>query len=66
MQLAKKLNVSQKAIDFWEKGINEPKASNIKKLADYFQISTDELLGRESSVTGNIEIKSDFYLTEEE
>ena len=26
-QLAKAIGVSQKAIDFWEKGINEPKAS---------------------------------------
>ena len=43
--LAKEINVSQKAIDFWEKGINEPKASYIIQLAKYFNVSTDYLLG---------------------
>lgn len=47
--LAKAIGVSQKAIDFWEKGINEPKASYIIKLADYFGVTTDFLLGRKGS-----------------
>ena len=46
--LAKKLGVSQKAIDFWEKGINEPKASHIIVLANFFNVSTDYLLGLEN------------------
>ena len=45
-KLAKAIGVSQKAIDFWEKGINEPKASYVIKLADYFSVSADYLLGR--------------------
>ena len=44
-KLAKAINVSQKAIDFWEKGINEPKAGYIVLLASYFNVSTDYLLG---------------------
>lgn len=44
--LAKQIGVSQKAIDFWERGINEPKASYIVKLADFFNVSSDYLLGR--------------------
>lgn len=44
--LAKAIGVSQKAVDFWEKGENEPKASYILKLADFFDVSTDYLLGR--------------------
>lgn len=47
--LAKQIGVSQKAIDYWERGINEPKASYIVKLADYFDISADALLGRVES-----------------
>lgn len=47
--LAKQIGVSQKAIDYWERGINEPKASYIVKLADYFDISADVLLGRVES-----------------
>ena len=45
--LAKEIGVTQKAIDFWEKGINEPKASYIIKLAKFFGVSSDYLLGME-------------------
>ena len=45
-ELAKAVGVSQKAIDYWERAINEPKASYIIALADFFDISSDELLGR--------------------
>ena len=47
IELAKRVGVTQKAIDFWEKGINEPKASYIINLAKIFNISTDYLLGLE-------------------
>lgn len=43
--LAQQIGVSQKAVDYWERGINEPKASYIVKLADYFDVSADYLLG---------------------
>ncbi len=46
--LAKIIGVSQKAIDYWEREINEPKATYIILLADYFMVSTDFLLGREN------------------
>ncbi len=45
-QLAKQIGVSQKAIDYWEREINEPKASYIIRLADFFEVSADFLLGR--------------------
>ena len=44
-QLAKVVGVTQKAIDFWEKGINEPKASYIVAMAKFFDVSADYLLG---------------------
>jgi len=47
-ELAKEIGVSQKAIDFWEKGINEPKATYIINLAKYFDVSADYLLGIEN------------------
>ena len=40
------VGVSQKAIDFWERGVNEPKATYIVRLADFFDVSCDVLLGR--------------------
>lgn len=45
-QLAKIIGVSQKAIDYWERNINEPKASYIIDLCNCFNISADYLLGR--------------------
>lgn len=47
MKLAEQIGVTQKAIDFWEKGINEPKASYIIKLAKFFGVTSDYLLGIE-------------------
>lgn len=46
-KLAIEIGVTQKAIDFWEKNINEPKASYIIKLAKYFNVSADYILGIE-------------------
>ena len=45
--LAKAMGVSQKAIDYWEREINEPKATYIIELAKYFGVSCDYLLGQE-------------------
>ena len=45
LQLAKSIGVSQKAIDYWERSINEPKASYIVKLAVFFGVTADYLLG---------------------
>ena len=44
--LARHIGVSQKAVDYWERGVNEPVASNILSLAVFFNVTTDELLGR--------------------
>ena len=45
--LAKNIGVTQKAIDFWEKSINEPKATYIIKLAKFFNVTCDYILGVE-------------------
>ena len=42
MQLAKIIGVSQKAIDYWERNVNEPKASYIIALVKAFDITFDE------------------------
>lgn len=46
-KLAKDLGVNKQTISFWEEGVNEPKISYLCKLADYFEVSTDFLLGRQ-------------------
>ena len=45
--LAKSIGVTQKAIDFWEKSINEPKATYIVKLAEFFNVTCGYILGTE-------------------
>lgn len=44
-QLAKEIGVSKGIISWWETGMSEPTASNIIKLAKYFDVTTDYLLG---------------------
>lgn len=41
-QLAKEIGVSQKAIDYWERDVNEPKLSYIMALVKTFDVSYDE------------------------
>ena len=41
-KLAKMINVSQKAIDYWERNVNEPKISYIIALVRFFNITFDE------------------------
>lgn len=43
-QLAEKLNVSKGMISFWENGKYEPTASNIITIANFFDVSIDDLL----------------------
>ena len=42
MQLSKIVGVSQKAIDYWERNVNEPKASYIISLVRTFDLTFDE------------------------
>ena len=42
MQLAKVIGVSQKAIDYWERNVNEPKSSYIIALVREFEIMFDD------------------------
>ncbi len=46
--LADKIGVSRRAITFWESGINEPKATYIARLATFFGVTSDYLLGLEN------------------
>ena len=44
--LAKKLNISHKTISHWETGYSEPSISQLIELADIFETTIDELVGR--------------------
>ena len=51
-QLADQIGVTQGAVYFWEKGVNEPTAGYLIKMAELFGISVDELLSFECERTG--------------
>ena len=42
MQLGKLIGASQKAVDYWERNVNEPKSSYIIALVRCFEITFDE------------------------
>ena len=53
-ELGKVLNVSGKTIGTWERDSRQPNIETINALANYFNVSTDYLLGRkEDSKTKN-------------
>ena len=51
--LAEKIGVTQGAVYFWEKEINEPTVGYIIKLATVFGVSIDELLSYEPKKENN-------------
>ena len=42
LKLGKLIGVSQKAVDYWERGVNEPKASYVISLVKTFELTFDE------------------------
>lgn len=67
-QLAEHIGVSKGIISIWENNINEPKASYLKKLCDFFEVSADYILGR-SDDFGNITVhaeKTGAFLADDE
>ena len=46
-EIADELNINRTTYRSWEKEINEPNIEALKKLADYYQVSIDRLVGRQ-------------------
>ncbi|HIU97156.1 MAG TPA: helix-turn-helix transcriptional regulator [Candidatus Ornithoclostridium faecigallinarum] len=46
-QLADKLSVTQRKVSYWESGKIEPDLESLWKLADFFDVTIDELVGRQ-------------------
>lgn len=46
-QLASAVGVTQQAISFYENDVNEPTIGICEKIADFYGITLDELVGRE-------------------
>ncbi|WP_196590500.1 helix-turn-helix domain-containing protein [Pectinatus frisingensis] len=54
--LATILGVSQQAIGSWEVGRTSPDPEMLKKIANYFNVSTDHLLGNDSLKTDSVKL----------
>ncbi len=52
--LAKKLGITRSSVNAWELGISIPSTQYIVELAFLFDVSTDYLLGVDSSATINV------------
>ena len=48
-EFAKIIGVAQQTVGSWEKGNSAPNYEILKKIADYFNVSADYLLGRENA-----------------
>lgn len=56
IELAKELKIAQGTLSTWETGKYEPDNESLKKLADYFNVSVDYLLGRtDTAEPSNVE-----------
>lgn len=55
-KLAKDIGVNKQTVNFWCDGINEPKISYLQKIALYFDVSADYLIGLENE-DGSINTK---------
>lgn len=47
LKLSKETGITQQAISYWERNQRTPNVIDCIKLADYYQISLDELVGRD-------------------
>lgn len=56
--IAETIGVSPQSYGYYENGVNKPDPEMLIKLADFFQCSTDYLLGREDDI-GNIVIQNE-------
>ena len=58
-QIAEFLGTSQPSYQNWEKGTRKPSRNTIQKLADFFNVSTDYLLGKTDFPDLDLEIDID-------
>lgn len=61
--LAEKIDVSQAAVGYWEKGERTPSIEACQKLADYFHVSPSYLMGWDEEYD-ELEKKIDYILSE--
>lgn len=59
-ELAQKLEIDNTTVSKWEADVYEPDTNTLNKLADFFEVTTDYLLGRTENPKG-YETNMSFY-----
>lgn len=57
-ELGDKINITDKAISKWERGLSFPDISMLNSLADFFEIDVSELLNGERGITKEIDVEA--------
>jgi transcriptional regulator with XRE-family HTH domain len=63
-KLSKDTGIPQSLISVWKKSEQKPASDNLQKLADYFEVTTDYLLGNEKTPLVNNDEELTEYLEE--
>ena len=50
-ELANALGISKSAVNMYERGERQPNFETLEKIADYFRVNTDYMLGRTDDIT---------------
>lgn len=64
-EIAEKLGISRSTIGMYETGAREPDFETLEKIADFFNVDTDYLLGRTDKTTVLPETAGHYYLNED-
>lgn len=65
LEMAERLGVSKSTISMYENGNREPDFDTLERIADYFNVDIDYLLGRTDKTTVLPETVSKYYLNDE-
>lgn len=64
--VALELGISKSTVSNWKKGGHTPQAAQLQKIADYFGVTVDSLLGKEKAPTAGQGDERNAVLTEGE
>ncbi|MBE7044677.1 MAG: helix-turn-helix transcriptional regulator [Ruminococcaceae bacterium] len=62
-RVSKETGISQTTFSAWKNGISVPKQEKLEKIADYFDVSIDYLMGRDETVSDE-DLELNAYLEE--
>lgn len=64
-EIAEKLGISRSTIGMYETGAREPDFETLEKIADFFHVNVDYLLGRISQTASPSENGNQYYLNDD-